>query len=847
LEESNTAYLDKFVDQFFAALRVSLNDATAGVRANARKCFCACQNHWREKSKKFFSTLDPSTQKAIIEEEQKYNRLSTDTDGTHGAPRSKSSYSNRSGNETSSTLKPKPSTNYSIPKSKSSSAFVEISSLLDLDDEPSTNNELYSKPPKSGVGPKKPTATSSIQAAKKAWLAKKLPLKTEEDRISVVAPQKAQISEKSRGVVFSNRDEDDDEVFTEESDYHPIVPVITQTAPSGYAKPVSSYVNDVRQTPVVQATITQEVRPSTVPTRTVEANNSNTSIAKKIQLTNIEIPALSNTDTLATIIRDVKAPKSTNGSTAALSDRVLSCKKIMELVQSNDRWNELFPRFNDIMNILLDKFAIDPHHKVVELCLNLLQAMIPKYHQAFELYLERVFNTVLIRLSDNKDTVQHAAQALLSTIGNNYSGDVLAPILLKVMDNSNTKIKLGCLEFFMHVIPHAGAYLCYPSHMKLCLLKLVSQINRTSGVHHIQDATTATLNMLYRTQQQLFLEQLLLLSLTDQNIIKNILSKSITNLDNELLKVSRTSRGGAKSKMDSYEQHDNSMDEKQAKELYSTGNKTQSGTVKLTRQNSNGTLSGDSDDLSLLLSGLTRPKQDPKTLKHILTKARSISQNRDDSDEIWSLQSAKLIFTVLELIHNEDEGVREEALYLIKSLLQYHPNRFIETTTDGLTFKRVMHKYSDPVRAVHTAAEKVAECFVQNIEPLKTLGFLEPTLLNANEAILLGALRLLRLMIIATRNQPESELNPVTLRSHVPKLLPALTEAFNHDNPDIRKAVVYCLAEMLFTVGEQFQPLLSKRLSQSQVKLVMVYYQQLRTIQSRQNETDKMEDDDMVT
>lgn len=46
--------------------------------------------------------------------------------------------------------------------------------------------------------------------------------------------------------------------------------------------------------------------------------------------------------------------------------------------------------------------------------------------------------------------------------------------------------------------------------------------------------------------------------------------------------------------------------------------------------------------------------------------------------------------------------------------------------------------------------------------------------------------------------------------------------AFSNENPDIRKAVVYCLVDLYYLVGEDFTPYLN-RLSASQLKLVTIY------------------------
>ncbi len=845
LEETSTSSLDRFADQFFTALKLCLGDATAGVRANARKCFHLSQNHWRERAKKFYTTLDPSTQKAIADDEQKMSKLNTSdssmNDSTDLTARPKSSHSNRPRGTGMPVSKPRTAEpGYGIPKSKSSSAFIETT-MLDLTNE--TNQDSL-KPPKTTITQKKNT---NIAAAKKAWLAKRQPVKQEEDSMDFVLPPKAPTM---RHAPSRTQSTDEDHVMHEK--YHPLVPNATPAKPPTPA---------LKTTPAHKspAPVTHE------PLSARSTSELSSTGKQRLVPSNSDHVTLSSSDTVTSILKDAKVHLSSNGTGGASSaktneqpwsDRVLCCKKLLLLVQSNDRWPEITSKLSDVMSVLIDKYALDPHYKVVEQCLILLEAMVARYQQAFEPYLERLFVRILVRLADTKETIANSASRLLVSICNNYSGDILIPALLKVLDNSNTKIKLACLEIFLQIMNSCATYLAYPSHMKQCIMKLNAQLVRCSNALDIVAATAAALHFLYRISDRTFLEQIASLPLNEQTVLKSALGKHIPNLEGELSKITRgrtTSGGqrlsGGNTILAKHEYVPEQNENVHVEPVQTTPVLTKAksnGTLDRQRPTTNGTVSTGNDMPTLLAALTTKAKQlDAKSLKAIAVQLRGISQNKADSDEMWSLHFAKLIFAVLDLIHHEDEGVREEFLYLIKSLLQHHPIHFVESSTDALTFKRVMHKYSDPIKAVHAAAEKVAETFIQKIEPTKSLEYLESMLLNAHEAILLGALRLFRLMIVATRNQQDDDLNPDLLRAHVPKILPSLTEAFNHDNPDIRKAVVYCLAEMLFTVGEQFQPLLSKRLSQNQVKLVMVYHQQLKTIQqARQTENDHMEEGD---
>lgn len=933
LEESATAYLDKYCDQFFAAIKACLSDATAGVRSTARKCFCASLRHWRDKARKLFSTLDPSTQKAINEEEQKYDR-SNNTDENIDPitiSRPKSSQSNRSrpngASSLNNTLKNRSLADNvaNIQKSKSNVLLnYEAQSVLDAVTE---QNFIITKPTKPTTAPvKKSSASFSISAAKKAWMAKRKPVRPDDGTITDVVVTHAQ----GHVVAPSNRDEEDDEIFKEVQDYYPLMVGSSSTIPTlqiGYNTYQSQtqaqqqniqscsngYANGINK-----QTSTTQAQDRSVPTRsrpTNDVNNTtmNSSVkklspSKKLGINNVNtlidpsngpVIVLPN-ETVVTILRDARALLSTNSNgTAGLptttcklgeqpwTDRVLCCEKLIYLVQSRDRWSELNPRFHDVMMVLLDKYVIDPHYKVVLRCLALMNAMVPKYQLAFEPYLERVFGKIFLRLTDPKEVLRQSTEQLLLTIANNYSGDTLLPTLLKVTDNNNAKIKLACIEYMLHIIPNSSSYLTYPSHMKLCMMKLNAQLATTGKVSStisVDAAAIAALVSLYMVHPRIFLEQVLLLPMTEQAAIKSVMSNKHPDFDNELATVSK----GARSSMGASSQRNNgggsTLNESVSNELdmtdASNGSRPQSMKTddllllppmiakrklqnatpanqatqhdsKLPRYNTKLVITNDSEDLSSLLNLLNRHTQESnfEAMRNDLVQLRSVSQYHDDSEEMWKISLPKTLFAVLELIYHTDDHVREEALYLMKSLLQYHSMRFVETTMHEITFKRILSKYMDPVKAVYVAAEKAAEMYVQAIDHVKTLDALRSALLNANkekEAMTLGALRLLRLLIASSRTQAESSLTPEVLQSQVSSLLPVLTEAFNHTNADIRKAVVYCLAEMMLILGDHFQPYL-KRLSQSQAKLVMVYYQQMKTTLHARSERVNGTQDDMVT
>jgi hypothetical protein len=49
------------------------------------------------------------------------------------------------------------------------------------------------------------------------------------------------------------------------------------------------------------------------------------------------------------------------------------------------------------------------------------------------------------------------------------SVDVLAPLLLRVVDHQQMKVKIGCLEYLLYLMPAANSFLTAPNRMLLLL------------------------------------------------------------------------------------------------------------------------------------------------------------------------------------------------------------------------------------------------------------------------------------------------------------------------------------------------------------------------------------------
>lgn len=222
------------------------------------------------------------------------------------------------------------------------------------------------------------------------------------------------------------------------------------------------------------------------------------------------------------------------------------------------------------------------------------------------------------------------------------------------------------------------------------------------------------------------------------------------------------------------------------------------------------------DELSAILSAISKYKVEKNThqVYRCIFDISELARQKPPSESIWVVSFAKLLFYMFDLFLDEDEIVREKSLMCVHSLLRYqteHCSKFAD-----ITFRKIIEKLNDSAPAVQRTAERVAEQFIESVEPTKTLELIKPQIINNSEkdVVLLGGIRLLaKLLKLVT---------PDILITHVPSILPGIFEAFKHTNVDIRKSVVYLLVDLHFSLGDAFAPYL-KRLSSEQQKLIQIY------------------------
>jgi len=199
----------------------------------------------------------------------------------------------------------------------------------------------------------------------------------------------------------------------------------------------------------------------------------------------------------------------------------------------------------------------------------------------------------------------------------------------------------------------------------------------------------------------------------------------------------------------------------------------------------------------------------PET-KNILLLLIKLSKENDS--DIWSQYFSEILLSVLESFKHEDPTVREMAVLLLKEIMKNQNPSLFPAFTDTIAFG-ILEVMVDSTREVLAASKETMDQFVLISDPLKTIEALIPLISIENKAII-PTIQLLSQLIISA--------NPSNLLKQLPQILPGLLDIIKNPNADIRKVVVFCLADLYLLLGNEFTPYLSQ-LSVTQAKLVQIY------------------------
>ena len=538
-----------------------------------------------------------------------------------------------------------------------------------------------------------------------------------------------------------------------------------------------------------------------------------------------------------------------------------------------DRAAEVQPYLEKVTTTLLDKLA-DPHYKVVTAAMHCAAALVEAYPHAVEATLERLLPQLLLRAHDTRDATRAAARAAVGAVGGGYPSESLAPVVMRVLDSSNPKVKAAALELLSQVAPSAVGYLSTPAHVRSCVAKVLPGAADKNA--DVKRAAVAALHAIHSAGGPVFVQQVALLPPQSQAALKRAMADGAPNLADQIAAIGAAARatprrpapppsasphaddggvtipaagGGAMT------DRPGAMADRAPPARPASGDPALREAASRVNQPprtaeagglGGGGSGGGGEDWMGLMPMLLRQLSGGATAaaqKEALLKMQKMSLVAPSDAPVWSSHFEHVLEAVLRCLQNADEKLRELGMACTKDMLRAQPQRFRAFTEHVLL--RMLAAANDDARAVALGAEEALELLLSISDTHRCMGVLVPVIAKEGPPTLQLAIRLQSKLI--------GRFSQLQLLSILPQVLPPLFEAFKNQNADVRKAVVFCLVDMYMVrhtrphlepqeapiiarrprqpshlpsirqvLGEQLTPHLAE-LSTSQLKLVTIY------------------------
>ncbi|KAI5395324.1 CLIP-associated protein isoform X1 [Lathyrus oleraceus] len=198
---------------------------------------------------------------------------------------------------------------------------------------------------------------------------------------------------------------------------------------------------------------------------------------------------------------------------------------------------EVVQNFEKVMKLFFQHLD-DPHHKVAQAALSTLADIIRTCRKPFESYMERMLPHVFSRLIDPKELVRQACSTTLEAVGKTYSIDSLLPALLRSLDEQRSpKAKLAVIEFAInsfnkHTMNPEGA--ANIGILKLWLAKLAPLVH-DKNTKLKEAAITCIISIYSHFDSSAVLNFILSLSVDEQNSLRRALKQRTPRIEVDLM------------------------------------------------------------------------------------------------------------------------------------------------------------------------------------------------------------------------------------------------------------------------------------------------------------------------
>ncbi|CAM6027387.1 unnamed protein product, partial [Sphagnum balticum] len=553
------------------------------------------------------------------------------------------------------------------------------------------------------------------------------------------------------------------------------------------------------------------------------------------------------------------------------SARVAAFTYLKKLLQQGPKGlQDVTQSFDKVMKLFFEHLD-DPHHKVAQAALSTLAELVPACRKPFEAYLERILPHVFARLVDSKEAIRELGSSTLEAVGNTYSIDMLLPSLLRSLDEQRSpKAKISVIEFAIAAfskVALTGEASGGSGFLRLWLVKL-APLASDKNPKLKQTATTGLIS-LYRFDPTTVMNFILGLPIEEQSTLRRALKQYTPRIEVDLMTYlqQRTQRIRPKPGYDQAKPTGESFGYKKSQSM---GNITQSSPRMSTQWSDQAQSIYDSDvggrheypytginpvvnaqsmvnsepkvgtvttpdpklpnEVPLEMLNSKSPSQSPGSsvpnLLHQMSnqgsgkpaeeKQEALEQlillSRANDSSTWSQYFNQILTVVLESLDDPNSSIRELSLSLIFEMLSNQRASCDEATE--LLLEKLLHSVRDSDSKVVVAADRCLNTVLMQLDTYRSLTVVVPLLVSEDEKALVICISCLTKLV---GRLPSEE-----LMAKLPSFLPVLFDAFGNQNAEVRKTVVFCLAEIYIVLGKAFVPYLGS-LSSTQLRLVTIY------------------------
>lgn len=478
--------------------------------------------------------------------------------------------------------------------------------------------------------------------------------------------------------------------------------------------------------------------------------------------------------------------------------------------------------------LFVEHFA-DPHHRVAQALLEAFGELVPIVAHGLEAHLDRLLPLLFSRLVDAKELTRCLASSVLASLGDSLHADALLLGLLRSLESARgPKVRLGVLEFALHVISGGGGGgdAVQPEHTAATSPPLLRQwVHRVAPYvqdksHNVRVAAVACLADVYmKVDAGVVLAYLAAATANEHATLRKALGPLVPTLDADLGAHMRATRSGTPHRAPPMvemaghaEVSTPAATTPRASPLDAARptSASRAGTTPLTGQFHTFTADRPAPHVVRLLSMFaSAPDQRVKTLEEIRRLARS------GSASLWKEYVGQVLVVVLEGLADGSAETREAAAVALRDTARHQSVHLLDYV--ALIAPRLLASLRDPSKEVVLYAEDAMDLVFTKVPAAQCVDALRPLLSGLGDVSAPGASAPLRCLSKVVTRMPAPEVMAL-----VPDLLPDLFHAFNSPSVDVRKAVVFCLVDLYMVSGDWLMPKLVS-LSPSQLKLVTIY------------------------